>query len=111
MMNGLVPYKDLFEQKGPILYFIYGIGYLLDNDGFTGIYILEVLSSTILCYCLYKLSKLMICPLYSFFATLLTFVVISSSTSFVQGGSAEEFVLPLIAFSLYSFFSVDSRKR
>lgn len=104
MMNGLVPYKDLFEQKGPILYFIYGIGYLLDNDGFTGIYILEVLSSTILCYCLYKLSKLMICPLYSFFATLLTFVVISSSTSFVQGGSAEEFVLPLIAFSLYSFF-------
>lgn len=66
MMNGLIPYKDLFEQKGPILYFIYGIGYLLDNDGFTGIYILEVLSSTILCYCLYKLSKLMICPLYSF---------------------------------------------
>ena len=25
MFHGIVPYKDLFEQKGPLLYFIYGI--------------------------------------------------------------------------------------
>lgn len=114
MMNGLVPYKDLFEQKGPILYFIYGIGYLLDNDGFLGIYMLEILSSTILCYYLYKLSNLMLNSTYSFFSSILNLVVICSSTSFVQGGSAEEFVLPLIAFGFYSFFFLiqkgDNRK-
>ena len=29
IMNGVVPYRDLFEQKGIFLYFIYGFGYLL----------------------------------------------------------------------------------
>lgn len=37
MFNGLVPYKDLFEQKGPLLYLIYGIGYFIENDGFIGV--------------------------------------------------------------------------
>ena len=36
LMNGLVPYRDLFEQKGPILYFVYGIGYLLSHKSFLG---------------------------------------------------------------------------
>ena len=31
--NGL-PYKDLFEQKGPLLYLIYALGYLISNDSF-----------------------------------------------------------------------------
>ena len=34
MFNGKVPYKDLFEQKGPLLYLIYGIGYLISHDTF-----------------------------------------------------------------------------
>ena len=29
--------KDLFEQKGPLLYLIYGIGYFIENDGFIGV--------------------------------------------------------------------------
>ena len=47
MMNGLVPYRDLFEQKGPLLYLIYGIGYLINNTNFLGVFILEVLFFTI----------------------------------------------------------------
>ena len=31
MMNGLVPYLDLFEQKGPLLFFIYGIASIISN--------------------------------------------------------------------------------
>ncbi|MFQ9073882.1 MAG: hypothetical protein ACLR43_15090 [Faecalibacillus faecis] len=48
MFNGKVPYKDLFEQKGPLLYLIYGIGYLISHDTFLGVYLLEVISYTIL---------------------------------------------------------------
>ena len=25
LMNGVVPYRDLYEQKGPLLYLIFGI--------------------------------------------------------------------------------------
>ena len=32
MMNGKVIYKDLFEQKGPLLYFIRGLAYLISNE-------------------------------------------------------------------------------
>ena len=48
MVNGLVPYKDLFEQKGPLLYLIYGIGYLLSNKTLHGIFILEVISLSLI---------------------------------------------------------------
>ena len=47
MFNGKVPYKDLFEQKGPLLYLIYVIGYLISHDTFLGVYLLEVISYTI----------------------------------------------------------------
>jgi len=43
MMNGIVPYRDLFEQKGLLLYFIYGVGYLISNTTFIGIFILEII--------------------------------------------------------------------
>ncbi|MDH6355503.1 hypothetical protein M2132_001848 [Dysgonomonas sp. PH5-45] len=28
-MNGLLPYRDLFDHKGPLIFLIYGIGYLI----------------------------------------------------------------------------------
>ena len=34
MINGKVLYRDLFEQKGPLLYFIHGLSYLISNKTF-----------------------------------------------------------------------------
>ena len=48
MFHGIVPYKDLFEQKGPLLYFIYGIASIISFKSFLGVFILEVLFSIIL---------------------------------------------------------------
>jgi hypothetical protein len=45
MMNGHVLYKDLFDHKGPLLYFIYGLGYLIDKAGFTGVFLLQLLAN------------------------------------------------------------------
>ena len=57
MFNGKVPYKDLFEQKGLLLYLIYGIGYLISHDTFLGVYLLEVISYTIFGYFLFKIAR------------------------------------------------------
>lgn len=37
-MNGLVPYVDFTDSKGPLLWLIYGIGYLLSPHNYTGVF-------------------------------------------------------------------------
>lgn len=36
MMNGKVIYRDLYDQKGPYLYLLYGIAYLISPDSCIG---------------------------------------------------------------------------
>lgn len=40
MMNGMRPYVDFTDSKGPLLWLIYGIGYLLSPRSYTGVYVL-----------------------------------------------------------------------
>lgn len=101
MFNGLVPYKDLFEQKGPLLYFFYGISYLLSNDTFAATFLIEIIAGCIWMYVAYKtfslfrLSKIgiIVLPILSFVAY--------SSTTFGKGGSAEELCTPILAYVVY----------
>ena len=58
MMNGIVPYRDLFEQKGPLLYFIYGLAWLISHDTFIGAYMFEVLAGFIFLFYSYKIMRL-----------------------------------------------------
>ena len=44
MKAGKVPYLDLFDHKGPVLYFIQYLGVLIAEKNFTGVWILEVLN-------------------------------------------------------------------
>lgn len=62
MMTGLVPYRDLFEQKGPLLYFLHGLAYLISPDSFIGVFGLEVASMTLWFVYLYKLARLYTTP-------------------------------------------------
>ena len=34
IIHGLVPYRDLYEQKGPLLYFIYALAALISEKSF-----------------------------------------------------------------------------
>lgn len=101
LINGQVPYRDLFEQKGPYLYLIYGISYLISHNSFFGVFILEVMSLTVFLYFAYQ-----IMVLYCKEKTALIFIPILAfcltvSKSFYWGGAAEEFCLPLMGISLY----------
>ncbi len=104
MMNGQVIYRDLYDQKGPYLYLVYGIAYLLCHDSFAGVFLLEIIAvgaflfscfNVLNLYCSRKTSCLLL-PILG--------AVILSSKSFYWGGAAEEFCLPLLGFSL--FFSI-----
>ena len=102
MTRGLIPYKDVFEQKGPYLHLIYAISALISYNTFFGVYLWEIIA----CFTFnifawksvslfYKPSKysLVLIPLLS---TLLYLVI-----PFHFGGSAEEFCFPLLAAIFY----------
>ena len=50
MMNGIVPYRDLFEHKGPLLYFIHGIAWFISKNTFLGVYFIEIISMFVFLY-------------------------------------------------------------
>jgi len=101
MMNGKVLYRDLFEQKGPLLYLIHGISYLISNTSFFGVYIFEVISFSTFLFYSHKLISLFLDIKYSIISLPLITAIILNMTSFSHGDSAEEFCLSLITISLY----------
>ena len=57
MMNGLIPYVDFADSKGPLLWLIYGIGYLISPHDYTGVFWLSVLSYTFTLFFLYRAAR------------------------------------------------------
>lgn len=98
MFRGVSIYKDLFEQKGPFLYLIYGIGYLISNINFFGVFILEVISFSIFLKIMHKILELLEYKNSNCLLIIYTFII-TTSISFAGGGSAEEFCFPFIAFN------------
>ena len=43
VMNGLTPYVDFTDSKGPLLWLVYGVGYLLSPRSYVGVWILSCL--------------------------------------------------------------------
>jgi len=101
-INGFVPYKDYFDHKGPFLYVIYAIGYLLSNDSFTGIYILQAIALSMTLYFIYKFSNLFVSTGYAYIVSLLYSIIFFKFNQY--GGSAEEFIIPLQVCGLYIIF-------
>lgn len=102
LINGLIPYKDLFEQKGPILYFIYAIANLISTKSFIGVYIIEVLSFTTFLTLIRKTINLFFKDKYSIPSISILAFAIMLLRPFGHGGSAEELCLPFFSYSIYS---------
>ena len=59
-MNGMTPYVDFADSKGPLLWLIYGIGYLLSPHDYTGMYWLACVLYTFIFYQCYKCARLFV---------------------------------------------------
>ena len=101
MMNGQVIYRDLYDQKGPYLYLLYGLSYLLSHDSFAGVFVMEILTVGLFLFAMYKILRLYCSEKISLLLIPVLAAVTLSSKSFYWGGAAEEFCLPLFGFSLY----------
>ena len=60
MMNGLRPYVDFTDTKGPLLWLIYGVGYLISPRDYIGVYVLSCLCYGGVLYYNYKTARLLL---------------------------------------------------
>lgn len=99
MDRGYMPYKDIFDHKGPLLYFYNWIGLRLSY--WRGIWLIEIASMMITFWMLYKLCRL-VCQKLSSIITI--FIVTSILYLYFEGGNlTEEYALAYIATALYIF--------
>ncbi|RKM60689.1 hypothetical protein D6856_06440 [Butyrivibrio sp. XB500-5] len=101
MMNGFVIYRDLYDQKGPFLYLLYGFAYLISKKSFFGVFIFEIIAATVFLYFAGKLIERKSSRNMAFVLVPVIGAAAYSSWSFYWGGAAEEFCLPLLMISLY----------
>ena len=100
--KGFVPYRDLYEQKGPLLYLIYALAALISQKSFIGAWIVECIASSVFAIFSWKTVKLFTKP--SGFSIALVPVLLGVTYTvrmFNFGGNAEELCFPLLSIALY----------
>jgi len=105
IVHGLIPYRDLFEQKGPILYFIHSIAYILDPNSFFVIYVFESIAMALNMILFYKIARLFISQHLAYLISFILPTLILNYAYFVFGDSAEEFAISGLLFLIYSILS------
>ena len=105
--NNIVMYKDIFEQKGPLLYFIHTLAYLISHTTFIGVYFFELITCFLFLFISYKTLRLFIDSNVIYSIPIIA-VIIYSSRALSHGGSAEEFCLPCVA--LCNYFGIKALK-
>ena len=102
LAHGQVLYRDIFEQKGPFLYFLHTVAYWLSPARpFIGVYVLETVSLSACLFFAAKTVGLFLKRVWIFLCVPLLAAGVLFSFCFVLGDSAEEFCLPLTMAGIY----------
>ena len=104
MLEGRLPYRDIFDHKGPILYLIQVLGLSLTPGSHTGVWVLEVLNMLMTVWLLRKLAGLTAEHDDSAYLAVLAAVGICGWKIWQGGNFTEEFALPWISLAAFVFF-------
>ncbi len=98
ILDGRIPYRDVFDHKGPFLFYINAFGELIAGHGL-GVFILQVVNLTVTLWLLCKTSLLFISRRGTLFILSLFVLLLCGMLS--EGNGCEEWMLPYIMLSLY----------
>lgn len=112
ILQGVVPYRDLYEQKGPLLYFLYAIAALISRHSFFGVYLLDTVSFGLFLYCCGRIAQLYLGNRPAVYAVCLFLAaVIPTSPAFCHGSSVESVSLWMLMYPLYVLVLASREKR
>ena len=101
MKEGGVLYRDIYEQKGPLLYLIHMLAAMISDSRFFGVYLFVIVSLTAVLVLAQRLIRLWTDEHLACAGALLFGACVLVGRSFVRGDSAEEFCLPFLMAALY----------
>ena len=100
ILQGQIPYRDLYDHKGPLIYIAYSLAALISKKNFLGVWFLEIAAAYFFLLYSYKILRLfcdekviVMMPVYA--------AVVYAADHMRHGGSAEELCLPLLSYGLY----------
>lgn len=95
--QGVLPYQQLFDHKGPLIFLLDAIGYVI--HGRSGILVLQTISLTIAIWGFFRTCRLWMNGYASCISTGITLLYLART--FDEGNMTEEYSLPFLAISLY----------
>lgn len=96
--QGFVPYRDLFEHKGPLLFFMYAFSWLFENQRLAMYFLQCVFFAVTVCY-MYKLCRLFTVQIKALAGV--GFFLLLFCGTIGEGAMSEEWSLPFLVISLY----------
>ena len=96
--RGSIPYVDLWDQKGPIIYFINAVGYWM-TDSKTGVFLLQILFLFADLCILYHIFRSRLSVRNSFIVIVL--FLFSLAQLYGAGNGVEEYILPFLLIGFY----------
>ena len=102
MLNGQVMYKDLFDHKGPVMYVINAIAYLINPQ--IGLFIVETLFISIGAVFIFKTSKMLVNKKVSVIMSLV--YVMLMFISILGGNFTEEYAMTFTSIALYCIMKI-----
>ena len=97
--KGQIPYVDLFDHKGPLLYLINYLGFLINNN--YSVWLIEWIFIFSTLYFIYLTAKLLCNKLFSVITVIISMCYLPT---YLEGGNlVEEYAMPFIALSIYIF--------
>ena len=97
--RGQVPFRDFFDNKGPLLYLISAPGFAMGR--FTGVWITELIIMCVSVFFAYKTALFFGSRAFAFIGVVLSFIVFQSF--FYEVAGTEEYSLPFMMISFYIF--------
>ncbi len=99
-MEGMTPYVDFADSKGPLLWFIYGVGYLISPTSYVGVFWLSVLAYTVTFAFIWRTARLFAgwresAFVLAFMPTLLFLKIYHNEVR------AEDFCMPWVCIAIY----------
>lgn len=98
ILQGKVPYVDLFDHKGPFLYFINALGQWM-IPGRNGILVLQLISLSITLVFLFKMARLFVNNVLSFVWLMVSLCIMGAFYN--EGNLTEEWNLPYVVIPLF----------
>lgn len=102
ILRGQVPYRDLYEQKGPLLYFIHALAALISQKTYIGVFFIQIIICAVTHFYSIKIAELYVeSTKRLYILSIPAMMLLYSSTSYFYGDSAEEMILPFNVIALY----------